>query len=183
MEFMPTEHLIIRRMRPEDWSDLLRYLGDEDAQRLQNHGIYTKSECQSAISELSKYNTSWTVCLKSNQLAIGFITLLPMEPLSSKTYKLNFNIDPDYLSNNFIYEANKRMLQYAFEELAAHRIIGWSNSQDSSTNKEYVKLKMRKEGIFLKAYTYRSTKTKKPIWWDVNQFAIVKEEWLRLELE
>ena len=36
MEFMQTEHLNIRRMRPEDWSDLFKYLSDPESQKYQN---------------------------------------------------------------------------------------------------------------------------------------------------
>lgn len=180
MELMQTEHLNIRRMRADDWADLYQYLSSEESQRYQNKGAYTKKECMEEIAEMSQFNTNWSVCLKSNSMVIGFIKVDQVEPANSRTFKLHFNFDMNYLIHGFVQEANTRMLQYAFEELQAHRVIGLSCAQDILTNKEYLKLKMRKEATFQKAYTYRTTKTNKPIWWDINLFAILKEEWLRM---
>lgn len=180
MEFMQTEHLNIRRMRPEDWSDLFKYLSDPESQKYQNKGAYTKKECMEEISKMSQYNINWTVCLKSNNMAIGFITLQQVEPMNSRTFKLHFNFDENYLVNGFVEEANLRMLQHAFEELSAHRVVGISCVSDTLTNKEYLKLQMRKEAMFQKAFTYRMNKNNKPIWWDIYLFAILKDEWLQI---
>ena len=180
MQFMQTEHLNIRRMVPEDWSDLYRYLCSEESQKYQNKGAYTKKQCIEEIQEMSQLNTSWSVCLKSNGTVIGFITLPQVLPNNSRTFKLQFNFDTNYIVNGFVQEANQRMLQYAFEELQAHRVIGLTCAQDTLSNKAFTKLHMRKEAILQKAFTYRNTKTNKPIWWDIYSFAILKEEWLRI---
>ena len=179
MEFMQTEHLNIRRMRPEDWSDLFKYLSDPESQKYQNKGAYTKKECIDEIYQMSQFNINWTVCLKSNNMAIGFITLQQVEPMNSFTFKLHFNFDENYLVNGFVKEANERMIQHAFEELGAHRVIGLSCASDTLTNKEYGKLQMRKEALFQKAFTYRMNKFNKPIFWDICLFAILKDEWVQ----
>ena len=72
------------------------------------------------------------------------------------------------------------MLQHAFEELGAHRVIGLSCASDTMTNKEYTKLQMRKEAVFQKAFTYRVNKYNKPLWWDICLFAILRDEWVQL---
>ena len=140
MEFMQTEHLNIRRMRAEDWADLYKYLSDPESQKYQNKGAYTKKECIDEIAQMSQFNINWTVCLKSNNVAIGFITLQQVEPMNSYTFKLHFNFDENYFVNGFVNEANARLLQHAFEELGAHRVIGLSCAVDTMTNKEYAKL-------------------------------------------
>ena len=180
MKFMQTKNLNIRRMHADDWEDLYKLLSDEESQAYQNKGVYTKEECIQEVLEMSKYNTSWSLCLKETSEVIGFITLYQVEPMNSSIFKLHFNATGISYENSYVVEAANRMLQYAFEELAAHRVIGLTCVSDILSNRVYQNIKMRKEGMLQRAHTYRVTRTKRPIWWDIYTFAILKEEWLKL---
>ena len=180
MKFMQTDNLNIRRLKPDDWKDLYPLLSDAEAQKYQNKGVYGEEECIQEVLEMSKYNTNWSVCMINTNEVVGFIKIEQIEPMNSRTFKLHFNMQLACCDNGIALETNTRMLQYAFEELSAHRVVGMTCAQDYLSNRVYSALKMRKEGSFQKAYTYRSTKTNRPIWWDIYLFAMLKDEWLKI---
>ena len=180
MKFMQTKNINIRRVHADDWEDLFRLLGDENSQKYQIKGIYNKEQCIQEILEMSKYNTCWSFCLKETGEVVGFVTLCQAEPKNSSIFKLHFNATNACYENGYVVEVANRMLQYAFEELSAHRVIGSTCALDILSNRVYLSIKMRKEGVLQRAHTYRVTKTKRPIWWDIYIFAILKEEWLKL---
>ncbi|URJ44501.1 GNAT family protein [Paenibacillus polymyxa] len=74
--------------------------------------------------------------------------------------------NPRYYGNGYATEASRRVLQYGFEELKAHRIIAMCNPENASSWRLLERLLMRKEG--------------QPIWHNAYQHAILADEWQRI---
>ena len=68
-------------------------------------------------------------------------------------------------------------MQFGFEELNAHRIVGMCNPENTDSGKLLERLLMRREDHHKKKAFFRRTEEGKPIWHDAYQYVILAEEW------
>ncbi|MCJ7841462.1 GNAT family N-acetyltransferase [Lederbergia sp. NSJ-179] len=65
-----------------------------------------------------------------------------------KSWEIGFAILPEYEGKGYGSEAAKLLLQFAFEKLAAHKVIGMCNSNNTRSAALMEHLGMRREAIF-----------------------------------
>jgi RimJ/RimL family protein N-acetyltransferase len=70
-----------------------------------------------------------------------------------------------------------KLLQYAFEQCDAHRIIGRCDPENSASWKLLERLSMRREGHFLQPAFFNKSAEGKPNWHNAYEYAIIDKEW------
>lgn len=75
-------------------------------------------------------------------------------------------------------EAATAVFEYLFCEVGFHRIVARHNTKNPGSGKVMEKLGMKKEGIFPQYYYKKDSGTG-----DVQQYGILKEDWLAKRAE
>lgn len=174
---METERLVIRNFVPGDSEDLHEYLSQKEVLRYEPGSVSNLEECKNMANERSQSNIFLAVCLKDSDKMIGHIYFNQKNPVEFLTWEIGYIFNPKYYGNGYATEACQKILQYGFEDLGAHRIIGMCNPENTASWKLMERLMMRREGHHPKIAFFRRTTDGKPIWHDAYQYAILAEEW------
>ncbi|MDR6726742.1 RimJ/RimL family protein N-acetyltransferase [Paenibacillus amylolyticus] len=65
-----------------------------------------------------------------------------------KSWELGFGMLPDYTGRGYASEATRLLLQFAFAEVQAHKVVGMCNAQNTRSALLMEKVGMKREGIF-----------------------------------
>ncbi|WP_197723943.1 GNAT family N-acetyltransferase [Methylomusa anaerophila] len=174
---METERLVIRNFKADDWYDLFEYLSQKEVLRYEPRTESNEEECKKIAAERAQGNIFWAVCLKETGKMIGHLYFAQREPYDYLTWMLGYIFNPAYYGQGYATEACRKMLQYAFEQLDAHRVIALCNPENTASWRLLERLSMRREGHFRKEVFFRKTDDGNPIWLDGFQYAILAEEW------
>jgi RimJ/RimL family protein N-acetyltransferase len=180
---MKTERLIIRKFSNDDWHDLYEYLSQETVVKYEPYGVLNEEECKQAAIRRSQNDAFWAVCLKENNKLIGNIYFKQLEPEEFMTWEIGYVFNPAYHGKGYATEAGKRILEYGFEQISAHRIIGKCNPENTPSWRLMERLLMRREGHFKKPAFFKKSPEGKPIWHDAYQYSILDEEFLSMKLK
>lgn len=156
---------------------LLFILFQEEGLLFEPYNTYNEDECKIEAVNRSKNEAFWAVCLKENNKLIGNIYFQRQEPKEFMTWEIGYVFNSKYWHKGYATEASKRILQYGFEQLGAHRIIAKCNPENNASVKLLERLLMRKEGHFKKPAYFKKTFDDKAIWHDCYQYAMLEEEW------
>jgi RimJ/RimL family protein N-acetyltransferase len=177
MDIMETHRLIIRRFKPEDWEDLYEYLSKEEVVKYEPYGVHTKEQSKEEAVHRSGNEEFWAVCLKENNKLIGNLYFEQQYPKEFGTWEIGYVFNPQFGGEGYATEACQKLIQIAFDQYGAHRIIGKCNPENTASWKLLERLSMRREGHYLKPVYFKKTKEGKPIWHDAYEYAILDEEW------
>ena len=174
MKVMETERLIIRNFKEEDWKDLYEYLSQEDVLKYEPEWECTEETCKEEALERSKDDYYLAVCHKDNGKLIGHVCFEKQDFL---TGEIGYVFNPNYYGKGYATEACKRILEYGFEQLGAHRIVAKCNPENAASWRLLERLSMRREAHLKKCISFRKNEEGKPIWWDEYQYGILVDEW------
>lgn len=166
---LETHHIILRKLRADDLEDVYEYMKDPETMRFFVDGPYDKNQIIDMLNPEGEQE-HFAMVLKSNMKTIGHIDL--HQWFAKDTYEIGWAINKKYARKGLATESAKRVLEYAFRELKAHRVIATCQPENIASNKICQKLGMRLEGTFIKCI-YSS---KDNSWWDENFYAILSEE-------
>ncbi|MCX7748200.1 MAG: GNAT family N-acetyltransferase, partial [Clostridia bacterium] len=128
---MSPERLIIRNFKVEDYNDLFEYLSQKDVLKYEpDDPIKNVDECKELALERSQDNIFLAVCHKETEKMIGHLYFNQKEPYEFMTWELGYIFNPKFYGKGFATEACKRVLQYGFEELGAHRVVALCNPEN-----------------------------------------------------
>lgn len=178
--YLESERLILRKFTDNDWEDLYEYLSNQDVVKYEPYDTCSEDECKEIAVWRSKNEAFWAVCLKENNKLIGNIYFHQNEPKEFLTWEIGYVFNSSYYGKGYATEASKRIMQYGFEELGAHRIIANCNPKNTASWKLLERLSMRREGHFKKKASFNKTSDGKAIWHDAYQYAMLEEEWFRM---
>lgn len=88
-----------------------------------------------------------------------------------KSWELGFAVLPEHQGNGFGYEAVNLMLEFVFNNLEAHKVIGMCNCNNQKSSKLMEKLGMSREGVFKKELFWCDE------WHDQYFYAILDSEY------
>lgn len=177
MKILETERLFVRNFRPEDWQDLQEYVQQKEIFKFEPEWDVTEEGCKNACSYFSKENIFWAVELKESGKMIGHLYFNRTKPEAFMNWELGYIFNLSYQGNGYATEGSRRLIQYAFEELGAHRVSATCSPLNTASWKLLERLEMRREGHSLKRVTFKKTPQGEPIWWDEYAYAILQEEW------
>jgi RimJ/RimL family protein N-acetyltransferase len=173
---LETDRLIIRNFCSADWEDLYEYLSNENVVKYEPYSVFSEEECKQEAINRSNNNSFLAVCIKESNKLIGNLYFQQQEPKIFLTWEIGYVFNPAYYGKGYATEACKRILRYGFENLNAHRIVGWCNPENTASWKLMERLLMRREGYFKKTAFFRKTPDGKPIWHDAYQYSILEED-------
>lgn len=176
MCILETERLILRKFSCEDWKDLYEYLSKEEVVKYEPYGVYTEDECKEEAIYRSKQDAFWAVCLKENNKLIGNLYFQEQEPKKFATWEIGYVFNPKYYGQGYATESCRKILDYGFEQLNAHRIIAKCNPKNTASWRLLERLYMRREGYLQKSVFFKYDEDGKPIWHDTYEYAILKNE-------
>lgn len=177
MQTLKTERLIIRPFTEEDGADLYEYLSDEEVIKFEPYDAFSLEESKKEAARRASDEAFWAVCLKENNKLIGNIYFQKDGPEEFRTWEIGYVFNSAYYGNGYATEACKCLMKLAFEEYGAHRIIALCNPDNTPSWKLLERLKMRREGHFLKPVYFKYSEDNKPLWHNAYQYAILEEEW------
>ena len=175
-ERIETDRLFIRRFAESDWQDLYEYLSDEEVVKFEPYGVFAREDCVAEAKRRSENPAFWAVCLSEGGKLIGNIYLNEAEPKFS-TWELGYVFNPKFQGMGYASEACRAMVSYAFDHLAAHRIVAMCDPLNVPSWKLLERLNMRRESHKLKNVYFRRSAQGIPLWKDTYGYAVLAEEW------
>ncbi|NRG46535.1 GNAT family N-acetyltransferase [Bacillus sp. CRN 9] len=88
-----------------------------------------------------------------------------------KSWEIGFAILPEYWGNGFGSAAAKLLLQFAFEKLDAHKVLGMCNANNTRSAVLMKNLNMRREAVFKEELFWKNK------WVDQFYFSILEREY------
>ena len=177
---LKTQRLTIRRFTPKDGRDLYAYLCDPNVVRYEPYDVWTLEECLKEAARRANDEAFYAVCLSDDQRLIGNLYLQRQE---FDTFELGFVFHPDYQGKGYAYESAQALIQYAFDELMARRIIALCNPQNEKSWRLMERLGLRREGHLRKNIFFKRDKAGHPLWQDTYEYAILAKEWAHRGVE
>lgn len=176
---LETERLLLRRFRPDDWQDLYAYLSDEAVVRYEPYGVFSEEECRDAAIRRSRQDAFWAVCLRGSGRLIGNVYFQRQEPADFLTWEIGYVFNPAYGGKGYATESCRKVIDYAFSELGARRVIARCNPENARSWRLIERLGMRREGHLRKNSYHKRDGQGRPIWHDSFEYAILAEEWAK----
>ncbi|WP_082238640.1 GNAT family N-acetyltransferase [Niameybacter massiliensis] len=174
MEPMILERVYIRRFRKEDWKDLYDYLSDPEVVKFEPYDIFFEEEAKEEASKRAQHKSFYAVCLKENDKLIGNLYLDQSE---LDTWELGYVFNRKYQGQGYAIESTRALVDYAFTELGARRIIAMCNPDNHASWKLLEKLHMRREGHLKQNIYFKQDAMGNPLWLDTYLYGILKSEW------
>lgn len=179
MTAIQTDRLAIRNFDVDDWHDLremiTQYQSSEYA--MYDHEWPTATEEIKRITEWFAGGDSYlAVCLKTTRKVIGFIALNREEQDDCLAFNLGYCFNADYQGKGYATEGCQAVLDHAFGQLAADKVITGTAAANQPSCRLLMRLGMRKTGE--STGSLRQTPDGKPIEFAGLSFAISRDEWL-----
>jgi [ribosomal protein S5]-alanine N-acetyltransferase len=174
---LETERLLVRTFAPDDWRDLREYVTLPQVTKYDYDYPSSDEELQDVVDYFAETPGYWAVCLKATGKLIGHVTCTRKALEALRTWELGYIFNPAFYGQGYATEACRRVLQYAFEELDAHRVEAACDPRNAPSWRLLERLGMRREAHRLKAGFLRTTPEGEPIWIDSYEYAMLGEGW------
>ncbi len=171
-----TNRLIIRRFEQNDWQDMYDYLSDKEVVKYEPYEVYSEAQAKEEADRRSKDESFYAVCLKENGKLIGNLYLGKGD---FDTWELGYVFNRGFQGQGYATESAEALVDYAFKQLGARRIIAMCNPENDHSWKLLERLHMRREGLLLKNIYFKTNSNGEPIWLDTYEYAILKSEWVK----
>lgn len=170
-----TPRLIIRPFLPKDWRDLYEYLSDEEVVKYEPYEVFSEEQCKQEAMQRSKNTAFLAVCLKDGGKVIGN---LYFEKQDNDTWELGYVFHAMYQNQGYATESAGAVVDRAFREDGAHRVIALCNPENSASWRLLERLHMRREGHLKRNIFFKRDENGDPVWQDTYEYGILAEEWV-----
>jgi RimJ/RimL family protein N-acetyltransferase len=127
-------------------------------------------QAQADASQIPRLRYRFAVTVRPADEVRGRATLtLVNEPI--REWEIGWAIHPDLWGKGLATESARRVLEFAFAEVHAHRVVAFSHAQNAASLRVMEKLGMRREGRL------RETRRWRGDWADEAVFSILEREW------
>jgi len=174
MEMLSTERLTLRRFQPEDWRDLYEYLSDPEVVRFEPYEVFTEEQAKKEAIRRTADASFYAVCLRESGKLIGNLYL---GKGNFDTWELGYVFNRKYQGRGFAFESASALIDYAFEQLNARRIIAMCSTENVRSWRLLDRLGLRREGLLIQNVCFKTNIHGEPIWLDTYEYAILKSEW------
>lgn len=169
-----TQRLLIRRYTELDWKDLYEYLSDEEVVKFEPYEIVTLEQAKEEVLYRSNDDCYYAVCLKESNKLIGNVYIAKQD---FDTWEVGYVFNTSYQGKGYATEAVRTLVDIAFEDWGARRVIAMCNPINTHSWKLMERLGMRREGTLLQNIYFKTDQEGNPIWCDTYEYGILKEEW------
>ena len=171
------DRLIIRPFLKSDHADLYEYLSLEETYRYEPGQPITKAEARKMAEERAGGSDFRAVTLKEKpQKLIGHVSFIQQEPKQFRTWEIGFIFNPAFQNKGYATEASRAIIEHAFKERNAHRVVGYCAVDNVASRRVLEKCGLRREGLLRKNAFFYEDENGKPRWFDSHQYAILAED-------
>lgn len=175
MEEILTPRLKIRAFNQKDWKDLYEYLSDEKVIKFEPYEAFDMEQCKHEALRRSKDKAFLAVCLRDSGKVIGNLYFAEQD---FDTWELGYVFNAAFHNQGYATESAKAVLDKAFKEGNARRVIAMCNPENKNSWRLLERLHMRREGHLKQNIYFKTDPDNNPIWQDTYQYAILAEEWM-----
>lgn len=171
-----TPRLILREFRESDFAIFRELETHPETYRFESahpddaqiRAYLEKAQADGLQTPRTRYRLAVTICPADE--VRGRVTLALMND-SIREWEIGWAIHPDEWGKGFAVEAAQRLLEFAFADLGAHRVVAFSHAQNTASLRVMQKLGMQQDGLL------RETRPWRGVWSDEVVFAILEREW------
>ncbi|MBK3494099.1 GNAT family N-acetyltransferase [Viridibacillus sp. YIM B01967] len=169
------KNVIISRVTPDDLDFICELECNKDIWLFEE---YVESDMKVVREKyLQKMNTQYSYDFIVKSTIEGEVKPIGLAQIwcyveHRKSWELGFAILPIYQGNGFGYEATKLLIEFAFERLQAHKVVGMYNCNNLRSVKLMESLGMRREGTFQEELFWNNQ------WHDQYFYSILDREYL-----
>jgi len=168
-----TKNLIIRNHKESDWEDLFDYLSLPEIYTFEPGEPISSEEARSLMAERSKNNDFLAVVHRKSNRMIGHLYFHQCDPKQFMTWELGYIFNPRFQNLGYCTEASSAVLDYAFNQWNAHKVVAFCNPKNISSWKVLEKIGMEREGFFKEKAFFRKDKDGNPLWHDCYAYGIL----------
>ncbi|MBN2533674.1 MAG: GNAT family N-acetyltransferase [Spirochaetales bacterium] len=168
-----TERLFIRKFIKNDWADLYEYLSLKEIYVFEPGEPVSRDEAKRLADERSKGDDFLAVVLKERNKMIGHLYFHHEDPKEYMTWELGYIFNPVYQRKGYCTEACKHIIDYAFKQLNAHRIVSYCNPKNIASWRVLEKTGMKREGYFREKAFFRRDENGNPLWHDCLAYGLL----------
>lgn len=169
------ERLILRQLVVEDAPCLFSVLSDDDVMRFWSSGPHADLNETKAYIAWNADTTVGHLCwaiTRDGVTALGWVVLLPRR---AHCYELGYILGRQHWRHGYVYEAACLVLDYAFKERAARRVMADTDPENASSIRLLEKLGFQREGYLREEWeTHIGVR-------DSLIFGLLRGEWQRGE--
>ncbi|MEQ8525593.1 GNAT family protein [Gracilimonas sp.] len=152
---LKTERLVLRSFKDSDLDNVFKGLSNPDIIKYYGISFDTKESAKEQMKWFANHEKNetgkwWAICLKGSGTFIGAGGLNDIEREHNKA-EFGFWLLPEYWGNAFMGEAIPAILNFGFQELNLHRIVGYVESHNTNCKKALDKLDFTFEGTMRNA--------------------------------
>ncbi len=173
---LETERLVLRPFRPDDAEALFRCLGDPALLEFKPFHPYSSTQCAEIARKRSKDNSYRAICLKGGPM-IGEIFLTNSD---NGTMEIGFIIERARQNFGYATEAASEVIDFAFRERAAKRIVAVTGSANLASRRVLEKCHMRLEDVRRQNTYLKTDENGDPVWEDTCVYALLRNDWTQL---
>lgn len=180
METMETERLAIRNFNNSDWEALHEMIGQYESSELAAYDYQwpTAAEDIKGVAQWFASGDSFlAVCLKDTGRFIGFVSLNPELNEDSREFNIGYIFNFNYHGMGYATEACQAVIDYAFDQLQADRLITGTAAVNNPSWRLLEKLGFKRTGE--STGSFRNDPDGKPIEFLGYTYAISSDEWKR----
>lgn len=166
--YIETQRMIIRDFKSEDAKDLYEILGDNETMK-NCEPAYTFEKTAKFLTEfcIERKGAIAAVHKESNKV-IGYILFNALE---EDVYEMGWIFNRKYWKQGFAYESCSKVINYAFEELYAHKIFAEALDGIKSVGL------MKKLGMVQEGIQRSQARDNDGNWQDLYFYGLLKADW------
>lgn len=176
MTKIETQRLVVRPFRPDDWQDLHAYLSLPEIYEFEPGEPLGAEQARALAGERSQGAAFLAVELRAERRMIGHLYFQPVEPAELQTYELGYIFNPAYHGHGYATEAARALVDHAFAEMGAHRVVANCNPANTASWRVLERIGFVREGHLRRNIFFRRDGEGRPIWQDTFEYGRINDE-------
>lgn len=171
-----SERLIIRTFREEDAEDLFDYLSLPEIYVFEPGEPITRDQAKERVVERSLSDLFLAIESKEDHRMIGHLYFQKDGFDEIETWHLGYIMNPKHQNKGYCTEACQTLINHAFSQRNAHRIVAECNVLNEASIHVLKKLGFRIEGKYIQNVFFHRNADGTPQWSDSYSFARLADE-------
>ncbi|MBU3191845.1 GNAT family N-acetyltransferase [Clostridium bowmanii] len=176
-----SERLILKELKQKDLvfmykmaSEPLVYFYDEDEEPPSEEQIYEKYNKKiSKMKENAGKHFIFLINLLPEEVPIGEVHI-QLNWEEHREWEIGYVLHTNYWGNGYASEAVKLVLKHIFENLNAHRVVGFCNANNKKSSNLMERVGMNRDGLLREGILWHKE------WCDEFVYSILEREFLSL---
>lgn len=171
-----SERISLKKLKYEDLDFIYKmaseplvyyYESDEKPNKEETYKKYSKK-----ISSMEEFPDEYLIFLISilpEEIPIGEV-FIQLNWEEMREWEIGYEVHPDYWGNGYATEAVKLLMKHCFENLNAHKVVGFCNANNTKSANLMERVGMNRDGILREGRLWRNE------WCDEYVYSILERE-------